>query len=156
MKKVLLTAFALGMSVCAAFADDQTVLDIYSANGETQRYSITDIVNITFDGDKMLVNGTNGTTEFDIDSVEQMIFATVSGVENNYDFDLGNSLEVAIKNGMLTASQPEKEINLRIFTLQGEVIFATSADSELSYSLTELPQGVYLIMVNDKVIKFIR
>lgn len=144
------------MSVCAAFADDQTVLDIYSANGETQRYSITDIVNITFDGDKMLVNGTNGTTEFDIDSVEQMIFATVSGVENNYDFDLGNSLEVAIKNGMLTASQPEKEINLRIFTLQGEAIFATSAESELSYSLTELPQGVYLIMVNDKVIKFIR
>ena len=57
---------------------------------------------------------------------------------------------------MLTATMPENDIDFRVFTFDGQLVDNVKANSELTYSLAELPSGTYILLVNKKAIKFIR
>jgi len=65
-------------------------------------------------------------------------------------------LEVTVSDGILRATYPENTLTLRIFDLNGRAVTTVSAEAELSYNLTDLAQGTYILMVNEKAIKFIR
>ena len=40
--------------------------------------------------------------------------------------------------------------------MNGRMLDMVSAESEISYSLADLDKGTYIVMVNDKAVKFIR
>lgn len=155
MKKTLI----LSLLACAAFtanADDIINLKVATKSGETS-FDIKEIEKITFDGDKMTVSQfEKAATDFDINSIDEMTFYVISGVENVYDFDLENRLNVKVNRNILTATQPGQHLSLRIFDLNGRAIDSREAEEELSYTLSDLPKGIYVIIVNDKAIKFIR
>ena len=67
-----------------------------------------------------------------------------------------SGFDVTISDGILRATYPETALTLRIFDLNGRAVTAVSADAELTYNLNDLAQGTYILMVNEKAIKFIR
>lgn len=151
-KHVLLSALALFATSVMA---DTIQLSVNSSNGEQTIYNVDELVNITFDGDDMVIQHANGSDRHLIDNIEDMIFGTVSGIEEVRDFDLNNGLNVAIRANILTATLPD-DITLRVFDINGRAVDTASSRSELSYDLAELAKGTYIIMVNDKALKFIR
>lgn len=156
MNKLFLT-LSLSFFAVAAIAKTTTTLTINSNDGSKDPYNIEKIKSITFDGDKMIVNGTNGTAnEYNIDAIEIMTFATITGIEGVYDFELEDNLEISVNKGILSATQPDTLLNLRIYTINGQMVHSAEADSELTYSLADLPSGVYIITINNKALKFIR
>jgi hypothetical protein len=153
MKKTIVL-MAAALLAAGASADTKKMLEVKEYNGTSHKYDITEVINITFDGDRMVVNhATDGLREHDIEAIEVMRFATVSGL---YEFGLDEGLEVTVSNGILRATYPENTLTLRIFDLNGRAVTTVSAEAELSYNLTDLAQGTYILMVNEKAIKFIR
>lgn len=142
----------------SAFSENQTVLTVAGNDGSTQDFDIATIKNITFDSSNELmnVNLLDKTETFEISGIDDMYFATFGGVESIYDVDLGQDLNVALRYGTLYASQPNSHIEMKIFDMSGKLLAQQSEYEELTYSLTDLPGGIYIITVNDKAIKFIR
>ena len=157
MKKISLL-FISGMLSLSAFSENKTVLTVAASDGSTLEFDITDIKNITFDSEKELMNVNlfEKTETLEISNINDMYFATFDGVESIYDFDIGQDLNVALRFGVLYASQPNSRIDMKIFDMSGKLIASQSAFEELTYSLTDLAGGIYVILVNDKAIKFIR
>ena len=153
MKKTIVL-MAAALLAAGASADTKKMLEVKEYNGTSHKYDITEVINITFDGDRMVVNhATDGLREHDIEAIAVMRFATVSGL---YEFELDEGLEVTVSDGILRATYPENTLTLRIFDLNGRAVTTVSAEAELSYNLTDLAQGTYILMVNEKAIKFIR
>ena len=153
MKKTIVL-MAAALLAAGASADTKKMLEVKEYNGTSHKYDITEVINITFDGDRMVVNhATDGLREHVIEAIEVMRFATVSGL---YEFELDEGLEVTVSDGILRATYPENTLTLRIFDLNGRAVTTVSAEAELSYNLTDLAQGTYILMVNEKAIKFIR
>lgn len=157
MKKIFLLLFS-GMLSLSAFSETQTVLTVSGSDGTTQEFDIKDIKNITFDSEMELmnVNLLDKTETIDISDIDEMFFATFNGVESIYDVELGQDLNVTLHYGVLNATQPGATLNMKIFDMSGKLIASQTAFEELSYSLSDLPGGIYVITVNDKAIKFIR
>ncbi|MDE6256291.1 MAG: T9SS type A sorting domain-containing protein [Muribaculaceae bacterium] len=157
MKKFgLLVACALG-SLCAT-ADTTVNLIVNTNGGEPKKYDIStiDFIDFNEDQDMMNVHLANTVDNIEIDNIEDMVFDIISGIEEIRDYDLADGLNVSINGGILNATQDGKTITVRIFDMNGRMLDMVSAESEISYSLADLDKGTYIVMVNDKAVKFIR
>ena len=157
MKKIFLFLVS-GMLSLSAFSETQTVLTVSVSDGTTQEFDIKDIKNLTFDNENELMNVNlfDKTETIEISDIDEMFFATFNGVESIYDVDLGQDLNVTLRYGVLYATQPGSNLNMKIFDMSGKLIDSKTAFEELTYSLSDLAGGIYIITVNDKAIKFIR
>lgn len=154
MKKyVLLSAIALLAFPAMA---DITAMSVIPQAGEKTVYDVDNIVNITFDGDMMVVQTVDGTDRINIDNIDEIVFGIISGVEQTRDFDLNDGLNVAIRRNLLTASLDGGDITLRVFDTNGRLMDTVAANSELQYDLASLAKGSYILLVNNKALKFIR
>ena len=151
----------LGLLVCCALgafwaSADNTVNLIVNTNDGEKKYDIKAIDFIDFNEEVMNIHLENTVENFNIDDIEDMVFDVVSGIEEIRDYNLADDLNISIKGGVLTASQEGKTLTVRVFDMNGRVLDMATADSEISYSLADLDKGTYIIMVNDKAVKFIR
>lgn len=135
---------------------DATHLDIKVQEGEHAIYDLDKIVSITFDGDEMVMHHADGTDRHDINNIDEIVFATFSGIEEIRNFDLNGGLNIAIRRNMLTASLDGETITLRVFDTNGRAVDSQESCCELQYDLASLPKGTYILLVNDKALKFIR
>ncbi len=111
MKKTIVL-MAAALLAAGASADTKKMLEVKEYNGTSHKYDITEVINITFDGDRMVVNhATDGLREHDIEAIEVMRFATVSGL---YEFELDEGLEVTVSDGILRATYPENTLPPRL------------------------------------------
>lgn len=156
MKKFgLLVCCALGAFYASA---DNTVNLIVNTNDGEKKYDIKTIDFIDFNEgqDVMNIHLESTVDNIDITNVEDMVFDVVSGIEEVRDYDLADNLNISIKGGVLTATQEGKTLTVRVFDMNGRALDMVSADSAVTYSLADLAKGTYIIMVNDKAVKFIR
>lgn len=154
MKKyVLLSAVALFALPMLA---DTTHMSINSQGGDEAKYDLDKIVNITFDGNDMVVQHADGTDRHDMNNIEEIVFGTVSGIEEIRDFDLNEGLNVAIRRNMLIATHEGNELKLAIYDTNGRLIEVAEGNDELEYNLADLAKGTYILLVNGKALKFIR
>ena len=142
----------------SAFSETHTVLTVSGNDGTSKEFDIKNIKNITFDSENELmnVNLIDKTETYGLSDIDEMFFATFNGVESIYDVELGQDLNVTLHYGVLNATQPGATLNMKIFDMSGKLIDSKTAFEELTYSLSDLAGGIYIITVNDKAIKFIR
>ncbi len=155
MKKFGLLAICTAAVLCAS-ADNIVTLKVNGPDGTLQSYDIRNIDYIDFNGDMMRVYTTDGMEELNMDDINDMTFDIVSGIEEIRDLNLSEDLQVKINGGILTALLPEGDLTLRVYTISGQPVDMVAAHGELTYSLADLAKGTYVILVNDKAIKFIR
>ena len=63
MKKTIVL-MAAALLAAGASADTKKMLEVKEYNGTSHKYDITEVINITFDGDRMVVNhATDGLRE---------------------------------------------------------------------------------------------
>lgn len=140
------------LCVCA----DNTVSLIVNTNDGKKQYEINTIDFIDFEDDVMKIHLDQTVEDINISDIEDMVFDILSGIEDVRDYELADGLDVSVKGGVLAAVQEGKTITVRVFDMNGRLIDMASAESEISYSLADLAKGTYIVLVNDKAIKFIR
>ena len=157
MKKFIIALAAVALGFGGASANDDIVrFKVNPTSGETQIFEIKKVDKITFENDEMVVKHLNGEERFDLDGIDFMDFDVISGIEDVYETETADALNISVRNGLLKASLPDSDITVRIFDFNGRAIDMVQGNSEVEYALYELPKGTYVILVNEKAIKFIR
>lgn len=155
MKKLFLFLLT-GMMSVGIYADNDIQFIVNGSDGNQKKFQLDQIENIVFVGNMMVVRTSQGEESLDINSIADMLFDTVSGIEGVYESQADGGLLVNINKGILKASHPDTPIHLRIFDMSGKMKASAEGMAELEYDLSVLDSGVYIVMVNDKAIKFIR
>jgi acid phosphatase family membrane protein YuiD len=128
MKRILLSAFCLLLSVVAVFADDVITVNTGS---ETSQFAINEIEKIVFGEDAIVVKEKSGTeTPFNYDAISEITFDYVS---------------TGIQNVSLPDVLPLEAEGCEVYSISGHKMNPNA-----------LPNGVYIIKKGNKVTKFIK
>ena len=147
MKKRLLSLLALLclFSNIAINAQHRLVLEL--KNGRTESWLLTERPEVTFEGSKMKIS--TSTIEYERSDVKQFSFSGPDALnevsENELRFvQLGTDIQIF---GLTDADKL-----IQVYDLGGRRAYAkVSIQSSLAHiSLTELPQGIYIIKIGNK------
>lgn len=151
--KSLLCSVAL-LTCCSLWADDQMV--VVSTTDAQQAIDLSKLSKITFDADNMSVETTDGVTNFLLDEISQIRFDLDISAVTDLLADLGE-INIAVNGGVVTASASDgAQLNVALYNIKGAVLNHFTASGEAQIDLNQLPTGVYILKVNNKVIKIQR
>ncbi len=149
--KSLLPALSLLLTV-PAFADE-TNLTIGTAEGNTD-YGIAKVKTLVFSESSMQVKLADGTTsaEFPYANLQKIYFSEVSSGVQTVELDKGITITMdAERNNLIVNGNVDGEVN--IYNLAGvKVINQTNGNGTIF--IGDLANGVYVLEINKKAIKF--
>lgn len=155
-KQILIAGAMLCASFCLQAADVQSIV-VQVKGGRNTTYAISNVRKITFLGSTMSVTTTDASSEnYTISEVQKLLFQNV---------DITNVNEVSTSNlkaypnpakNVLNVDGISKVDNLRLYNLTGSELSVSYGlvNNGLQISTGNLPQGIYLLQVNNQTIKF--
>lgn len=102
---------------------------ITTANEAPQTIPLEDLANMSFDGD--------------MSSVEETLMTFDSGIT------------IKSSHGVVSITPGEGAFVYKAFSVEGRMAYAGESATEVALDFTTLPAGVYIIVANDKVLKFV-
>lgn len=156
MKKQLLKAGFLGLTLMLATSAPAKLLTVKHGAGQTTQVGITKINRIHFDNGVMQIEHSEGTHQIAISDIDQMRFDLETTSVDNISETL-DDLTISVASGFVTVSAAaETAIKLNVYDLRGYNVAAADGFGSVSIDLSTLASGVYIVKANDKTIKFIR
>lgn len=151
MKKLILSAYLLGVMCVSAFAD--TVTQTVTVNGvEVTGKAVTQI---TFSGDNAVLTFSDNTTQKeDIGLISIAFDYTVdtSGIGSVSMFNFSGMVDGRLQLGGLEAGTA-----ISLYNVTGKKLAsATAADGSVSIDVSGLSRGVYIVKAGTKVVKFMK
>lgn len=151
MKKI---ALSLMMTACclAAHAINEKSLFVTFEDGEKVEFALATTPEVTFGNDQMTITTTETTASYDLWKVSTFTYgAAATGInqaEVNNKFALeGNHIIIDGTNNKIS-----------VFSLDGKAsnLSPITRGDKTIVNIDELPQGVYIIKINNKSIKIAR
>lgn len=157
MKKHLLSALLLALPVLAgAQQAGEVKMVIQGATSTLSSVTLTTGTSLTFSGENLVVNQGDTSREFILADISGISFAAAVTAAEDVNLDL-ESLKIDLYGGILTATAgPSTPISYQVFSVNGAKALAGTGTGTVSFDLNGLTKGVYIIKINDKVIKFNR
>lgn len=148
MKHIIFFIVAF-FSVLTASAEGKQLVVTFS-DGTKAEYALQTLPQISMADDKLTIETTATTAEFDLYKVKTFTFSTTSGIRSVEQGGYYVSGDAIAFEGEST--------NTRIFSIDGKAVSATPiiSDGKTIISLSSLPSGVYIISVNGKSVKISR
>lgn len=143
-------ALLLLAGVSLSASAEEKGLVITAKSGDLTKLKVTDVQNITFDGNTMNVHMTSGDRTFIVDDIEEMHFDLTTSIDD-INADLGD-LKVTIAAGVMTVTA-DAPVAIKVYGLNGIVVASASGNGSASVDLNTLAKGVYVVKANNKVIK---
>lgn len=141
MKKIFLL---IAILCCTAIANAAgKALQITFVNGTKAVYALDKEPTVTFSGDDFTIKSADVETSYKRADVDNFKFVVDSGI-----VDLTNAVRYSYSNN--TFSCPDHEI--KVYSLGGTL----AAAGRDSISLRQLPNGVYVVRVNNHSIKIVK
>lgn len=110
---------------------------------------------ISFSDDlsKMIVSSVtpDNPLSFDIDDIANIVFTLDSSVDTLSDID---GLVISCKGGVVSVCGA-CDIEYRAWDIAGHSVCSGSGRQSVSLDFTGYPAGVYVVKINDKILKFI-
>lgn len=139
---------------CSVFSQTNALnLKIFS--GENKSIELNTLRKITFSAGNMVMNFLNSTSdEIAMNSIEKMFFGTFTSLSNLSDSDLliypnPGTDYIKIKNVSVVNQ------TIKVYDLNGILHFSlTISSSDSKIDVSGLNKGVYLLKVNENVLKF--
>jgi len=152
IKKIFLFGFAL-LAAGQFLAAQSFNMITLSADGAEKSYALSDVQKIVFDNNTMTVNMKSGSDATNITSIS---FSEITGIENQ---KVESSIFVfpnPVKE-TLTVKGVKKGAVINLYGLTGGLLQTVPAqDNSTNIDVSSLKQGIYLLKVGEKTIKFIK
>ncbi len=157
MKKHLFCALLLAMSFAAAAQTDTSVKMVVSgAISSLGSVELTTGTSLSFSGDWLVVTQGDATQEFKLSDIDNIAFSAQMSAAEDIAADL-ESLKVDLRGGVVTVTvAPGQPVAYRVYSVKGALVMAGAGEGQVSFDVNPLSKGVYIIKINDKVIKFNR
>jgi len=150
------------LAVCFASTSLSTAQNslIFRMNDGTGKgIAVSNLNKITFSAGNMVVRKTDASTEnFVIANIQKMLFGIYSDVSDIKAE--GTTLAVypcPASNFIQLKNAPTGELNLTVFSMHGALLITqklTSSSQQLD--IHQLPNGLYLLKVNNALLKFVK
>lgn len=129
---------------------------ISGAGGNMGSLPLTTGTTLSFSGENLVVTQNDTSKEFKLADIDNIAFSAQVSAAEDVTVDL-QSLKVNLSGGVLTASAAEATpIAYRVYSVNGAAVMAGEGSGAVTVDLNPLAKGVYIIKINDKVIKFNR
>lgn len=149
MRKILfVTSLLLGLTVSsqAAIASDTQTITV---NGRTVEKTA---VELTFDGDNVVLHFSDGTEETaDMESVAIAFDNATTGIDQVKAFNL-----VGTTDGNIHLSGVQCGERIEVFDASGKVAQTKASSDTASLDITNMKSGVYVLRAGNTVIKFVK
>lgn len=159
MKQLLLLIIAALFAPSLLLAQDNSTatLKIEGASGNLGKVQISTTSEITFaDGNMVVTDGTDSQT-FALADIAEMSFDFAMSSADDLTAELGSGLTITLHNNVLDVTSDLKTpITVDIYSASGQYFGRHTSTGTLSVDLSSLTKGIYVLKVNDKVVKFIR
>ncbi len=131
-------------------------LIIEESSGNTTSYDLGSKPVITYSGDFLVVKTDLANAEFALAQVAKYYFRAEPTKNIEPLSETNAYISVTEENFTMKNCQPGSPVN--IFTIDGKGVgnYQVASDGSLEISLSNLPQGIYIIKTNSANIKFIR
>lgn len=124
-------------------------------NGEEQLYVLSENDQLAFEGQEALVITTQGITHrVSIDEIRKIEFVDLTGTneaQTDGPFFYPNPVEKYVAIGNLEAPQ-----NVRVYSLDGRLLFEKQVSANEPIDLGNLPAGLYILNILDKNLKLLK
>ena len=150
MKKICCT---LCLLACMWFGFAQTDVEILFHNSSSLNFTVSDAGKIYFNNGYLLIDEGTGTPfSFLVSDIKKMMFDHVTSVEtietpNFRIYPNPATSYIRISNDQNT------DIPYQLFALDGRLVLSGLAHSDEPISLIALPNGLYLLKIDDKTFK---
>lgn len=155
MKKSFLfaaLAAAMGFSMQA-----QGKLVVTGNGGNATTVEISKISEITFQGNVMLVATPDGQLTLPTDDIEQIVFELSMSGADNISASLSDNLSITTDRGVVSVNAADgSAITLNVFDIKGLCRMSVKGIGSVTADTGALPKGIYIIKVNDKIVKYTR
>jgi hypothetical protein len=124
-------------------------------NGEEQLYVLSESDQLAFEGQETLVITTQGLTHrISIDDIRKIEFVDLTGTneaQTDGPFFYPNPVEKYVAIGNLETPQ-----NVRVYSLEGRLLFEKQVSANEPIDLGNLPSGLYILRILDKNLKLLK
>lgn len=148
MKKILILT-TLALSSITSTAQDYHYLTV-STSTTDKSIPLAIVQKITFKDNNVIVTTTQGTEAFPQQEMQAILFEDSPTEINTIPIQ---SPHLNIERGILTA--PQQGL-LHIYTPNGTLHSLTRTEADTQIDLNTLPQGTYIIKLNNHTIKYTR
>lgn len=142
MKKKILTLLLLACQMLA-FADGSALLITFK-DGKKAGYILSQKPTVTFADSKLNIKVDDASTEYNVADVNTFTFVDEKEITGIEEIAKGNSL-FEYRNGRIHA----EGASIQVYSLDGKQL----THGETTVSLANYPNGVYVIKMNNQVIK---
>jgi len=141
--KALLVALLCAIDLCA---EGKSLIITFSDNTKAE-YALSTLPQISMADDKMKIETTATTAEFDLYKVKTFTFAATNGIAQARSNGFSISGDAIIVEG--------ETAQIRIFAIDGKAVSVAPVRSagQTIIGLGELPRGIYIINVNGRSVK---
>lgn len=156
---VLYFLFALVFHLTFISVQAQTkTIHISKWTGETTSIGIGLIDKITFSENDLVMKYKNGTSEnLGMLTIRKCTFGNTSSVSNWLEKKETMSFYIDATNILVLKNLPEGTHSIRIYSVAGLLVQSGDVCSDApSVDLQHLEKGIYIVKVNNKLLKFVR
>lgn len=145
-------------SPTSVFADDDGFI-IHLNNGGADAFKFSETKKITFEGDGFTVIDTQTNTKgsYFFDDVAKITFENVTtGIQGvvtgseGLQFFMNNDHSQIMVDGL----SADERNTMRIHTVAGTTVMNSSRFNSNSIDITSLPEGIYILTINNQTFKF--
>ena len=148
MKKTLIAA-TLALCCITALADDYNYMTVTTGTSD-RSIRLATIQKITFESGNVVVTTSQGIETFPHDEMRKIVFEDSPTDIATLQAESGM---LKVTGGVLTVG---RQGLLCIYTPNGTLHSMTRTEADSQIELSALPQGVYIIKLNNETIKYIK
>lgn len=148
MKKLLLLMALSGSVMLPARAHDSLRITPVGGEPVVIHFDHSPEISFTATGLRLTSTATDPVT-FDFDEIDSMDFTSISKVESVGADEISLRLT---PQALIVENAPE-DSNISIFAIDGKQVLVSSFNSSCSVSRTLIPQGIYIIRINNSTFK---
>lgn len=152
-KRKLLLAMSLAVFT-GCFAQDEITINLSSGK---KSYKIDDVKTLTFDGASLKVNKQNSESDtYSFSDIVKISFDTSTGVDNMKIAGGKLTVSVAPGSGVIRVGgyDDKERYDVVVYSLSGEKVIGIDGWKGEGVNIASLAKGVYVLKINDTTLKF--
>jgi hypothetical protein len=154
MKRLLL-CFLVALLVCPVFS--QNTLTIHQKDGQQFSFGLEDKPVITYTETDLVLKTTKTELQYPLASLAKFTFTDIDDAVIPIKDD-GNSAQLQLDNYVVCITGAKAGISVTVIGSDGKTVdtYKTDDDGSITFSIADLPQGLYIINTENLTCKILK
>jgi hypothetical protein len=152
-KQVFLIILATALCLAPALQAQNMILRFQG--GTDQTILLSNLQKITFSNNNLVLNYVSGTTQsYGFSSLEKLFFSPYTDINTTSTISKSDILYNSIDKQIHFRNLAEGKFPVTVYRMDGKTVLKTTITNNESIDMSEFPASIYLIRINNQILKF--